>query len=249
MENFITKSKNIINKINIKLQVTYCIPVYNEINRFKTKEQHPNGEDFLNKKLDQCSQLFNNNRNISFNFIIIDDGCPKKSGKIINKYILNHNILNCEVIYLSDAINKNIFQNLVNINQSKKGGSVYYGMYHAIQTNYNCKHIIIYTDADLSTDLRQSGLLIDKLINGYDSAIGCRRMSESIMIKKGTRNQRGKIHAYYWKKLFDSINYITDTQTGFKGFNSTIIPNLIKNINIFNFCFDLEILLKCNQNR
>lgn len=249
MSHFIEKSKNIINKISVNIHISICIPIYDEINRFKTQNEHPNGEDFLNVKLKQCEELFEENKKITFNLLLIDDGCPNKTGKFIERYIKDNNIEKSNVIYLEDCIKNGIFRNINNVNDSRKGAAIYYGFYYSIHKlpKIKKKHIIIYTDADISTDLRQCGLLIEKILEGYSSCIACRHLPESITIKKGSRSVRAKIHSYFWKKLFEEINYLSDTQTSFKAFDSKIIPNLLDNINEFKFSFDIEILLKCNK--
>lgn len=255
MNKFINESKDIIRKLKEKIHVTICVPVYDELNRFKTKNEHPNGEDFLNVKITQCNELFLLNNNITYDLLIIDDGCPNNTGNVIDNYIISNTIHHCKVVYLQDAIEQNIFKNLNNVNESRKGGAIYYGLYNCITNSYykeitnNKKHIIIYTDADISTDLRMCGLLIEKIINGSYVTIGGRHLPNSITIKKGNRSTRGKIHAYFWKKLFPKINYLSDTQTSFKAFDSQIVPYLLENINEFKFCFDVEILIKSNNFR
>lgn len=249
MFHFIKKSKKIISEISDNIHVSICIPIYDEINRFKTSKQHQNGEDFLNVKLKQCEELFGENEKITFNLLLIDDGCPNKTGKFIERYIKDNNIEKSNVIYLEDCIKNGILRYINDVNESRKGGAIYYGLYYSIHKlpKIKKKHIIIYTDADISTDLRQCGLLLDKINEKDSCCIACRHLPDSITIKKGSRSVRAKIHSYFWKQLFEEINYLSDTQTSFKAFDSKIIPNLLDNINEFKFCFDIEILLKCNK--
>lgn len=249
MNHFINKSESVIKNIDEPIHISIIIPVYDEINRFKTPLEHHNGEDFLNVKIDQCNELFAGKNNITYNLLLVDDGCPNHTGKYIENYINNNKLTNCKVIYLEYAIKIGIFNNLDNVNNSRKGGAIYYGLHYSInETPINDKkHIIIYSDADISVDLRQTGLLIEKILEGYTSCIACRHLPESITIKEGARSTRGKIHAYYWKQLFEEINYLSDTQTGFKAFDSSIINKLLENTCEYKFCFDIEILLKANK--
>jgi len=89
--------------------------------------------------------------------------------------------------------------------ESQKGGSILYGMYHiARQKKEN--HVVLYTDADLSTHLGQAGLLTKPILeDGCLAAIGSRRKKHSVVIKQGQRNDRGKLFIYFWKRVLPSI--------------------------------------------
>merc|ERR1711971_174202 len=53
------------------------------------------------------------------------------------------------------------------VKASVKGGAIVYALWHATQTEYPEKrHIIVYTNSDLSTDLWLCGLNFDTIING-----------------------------------------------------------------------------------
>ena len=51
-----------------------------------------------------------------------------------------------------------------------------------------------------------------------EAVIGSRREEASIVVKKGVRNLRGKLFIYLWKRLIPNLNYVVDTQCGFKAF-------------------------------
>jgi hypothetical protein len=180
---------------------------------------------------------------------VIDNGCPEGSGKIA-KHILNTttevNTDHVTVAFLKDAIEKNpdVVKPLKSTDESRKGGSIEYGMYLAAQQQKE-NHVIIFTNADLSTHLGQSGLLVNHIINhGKKAAIGSRREKKSVVVKKGTRNTRGKLFIYLWKRLIPQLGYITDTQCGFKAFDATIVNKIIENTLEKKFAFDIELLLK-----
>ena len=107
-------------------------------------------------------------------------------------------------------------------------------------------HVIIFTDADTSTDLRQSGLLISEIINnGFITVAGSRREHDSFVIKPQSRNNRGKLFIYLWKQILKPhLSNITDTQCPFKAFDSKYIDQLVTNNLEFKFAFDIELLLK-----
>ncbi|MBT8384790.1 MAG: hypothetical protein KJO83_03660, partial [Bacteroidia bacterium] len=115
----------------------------------------------------------------------------------------------------------------------------------AVQQKKAGNHIVIYTDADLSTHLGQVMLLVDPLLNNDKLvAIGSRRAPKSVVIKKGKRNNRGKLFIYLWKRLIPNLGGIVDTQCGFKAFRAEIIPEIIDDLIEKKFAFDIELLLK-----
>ncbi len=75
-------------------------------------------------------------------------------------------------------------------------------------------------------------------------AIGSRRENTSVVIKKGTRNNRGKLFIYLWKRLLHPLNDIIDTQCGFKAFKKEMLVQIIDNLIERKFAFDIELLLK-----
>ena len=100
-------------------------------------------------------------------------------------------------------------------------------------------------DADLSTHLGQSGLLLDIILNkGKIGAVGSRRAREAVMVKSGGRNTRGKLHAYLWKQMMPEICYVVDTQTAFKAFRADVVESLTTGLMERTMSFDLELLLK-----
>ena len=104
-------------------------------------------------------------------------------------------------------------------------------------------------DADLSTHMGQSGLLLDVIMNqGKVGCVGSRRAREAVMVKSGGRNTRGKLHAYLWKQMMPEICYIVDTQTAFKAFRADMVEKLTDNLMERTMSFDLELLLKAQLN-
>lgn len=120
-----------------------------------------------------------------------------------------------------------------------------YGMWDAVQNYGKENHIVAFTDADLSTHLGQLGLLMEPILNdGQLAAIGSRREIDSVVIKQGARNNRGKLFIYLWKRLIPNLGTIVDTQCGFKAFNSEIIPEITDELIEKKFAFDIELLLR-----
>jgi len=244
----LAKSKMLSSNITDPLFISVVFAVYKENNRIKKNSEHPHGEDFLVKKVRQLEWLFQDQPNVKWELIIVDDGCPDQSGKIAQN-IIDENKLNekARVIYLADAIEQKLppAMNIASPKDSQKGGSIVYGMWDAVQQSKTKNQIVIYTDADLSTHLGQVMLLVDPIVNDDKLvAIGSRRESKSVVIKQGSRNDRGKMFIYLWKRLIPNLGNIIDTQCGFKAFKSDIISQITEDLIEKKFAFDIELLLK-----
>lgn len=243
----LSKSKMAVRQEERDVHLSVVFAIYKEHNRIKTADEHPHGEDFLMKKIGQLEWLFEGKKNFSWDIFVIDDGCPEQSGKIAQQ-ILDERYKgnNVSVHFLKDAIDDRlpISLPLHNTDESRKGGSIEYGMWLAVQ-NEKPGHIVFYTDADLSIHLGQIGTLINTINNeNKDAAIGSRREETSVFIKKGVRNTRGKLFIYLWKRLIPQLNYIVDTQCGFKAFSAPTVKKIILGTIEKQFAFDIELLLK-----
>ena len=244
----IARSKMLIAQLNEKVRVSIVFAVYKENNRIKEHSEHPHGEDFLRRKTAQLESLFKNHPNFAWELIVVDDGCPEHSGQIAQE-IIDKNQLNdrVKVLFLEEAIRQHLpfVSALSSTADSQKGGAIAYGMWHAIQNSKDQNHIVIFTDADLSTHLGQTGLLVHPLIKQEKSvAIASRREENSVVVKAGTRNDRGKLFIYLWKRLIPNLGDIIDTQCGFKAFRKEMLAEIIDDLIEKKFAFDIELLLK-----
>lgn len=233
--------------------VSVLFAVYKENQRILTSKEHPHGEDFLNRKIQQLHWLFDSTPHINWELIVVDDGCPENSGRIAQSIIeKNEHGDKARVLFLQDAIDQNlpVAASLEATSESQKGGAILYGMWDASQKNHGdkVKHVILYTDADLSTHLGQTGLLLEPFLDTeIQAVIGSRRAATSVVVKKGKRNTRGKLFIYLWKRLLPSLGEIIDTQCAFKAFNADLARNIILNAIEKKFAFDIELLLKTEQ--
>ncbi len=244
----IVKSKIFASLVKGPLHISVVFAIYKEHNRIRRSSEHPHGEDFLTKKVKQLEWLFKDQQNITWELIIVDDGCPEGSGKIALQMIDTEGLAEkARVLFLSQAIAKSLppAHSLSSTDQSQKGGSIVYGMWDAIQEKKSGEHVVVFTDADLSTHLGQTMLLVNPLLSQEKyAAIGSRRESKSVVIKKGTRNNRGKLFIYLWKRLIPNLKDIVDTQCGFKAFKAEIVAQIIDDLIEKKFAFDIELLVK-----
>lgn len=248
----LAKSKRIIASIDHRHHISVIFAVYKERIRIQTSEVHPLGENFLLRKIAQLEWLFDPFPNFSWDLTLVDDGDPENTGVIAEQIIASQRLQDSvKVLYLEEAIRRNlpVTRPLTSADQSQKGGSITYGMWAAAQKDHPGQ-IIVYTDADLSTHLGQTGLLVDGLAHqGMDAAIGSRREDLSIVVKKGVRNTRGKLFIYLWKRLIPNLNYIVDTQCGFKAFTADTARAVVDDLIEKKFAFDIELLLKTELRR
>lgn len=247
----LAKAKNFIVKFTEKAHVSVVIALYNEHNRIKSPSKHPNGEDFLRVKVHQMNWLFKDAPNYSWDLTLVDDGCPNGSGKIAQKIASEAGYTNVKVLFLEGAIQDGapVAEELSDTSDSQKGGSILYGMYCASKEKKK-NHVVLFTDADLSTHLGQTGLLTKPILEGgYLAAIGSRREESSVVLKKEGRNDRGKLFIYSWKRMLPQLSHITDTQCGFKAFAGEIVPDIVSPSFEKKFAFDIELLLKTESTR
>jgi hypothetical protein len=138
---------------------------------------------------------------------------------------------------------------MTSIAESQKGGAIEYGMWLAAQQE-KPNHIILFTDADLSTHLGQIGLLVEGIVNqNQEAAIGSRRDKMSVVGKPTYRYRRAKLFSYLQSQLIPNLNHIEDTQCGFKAFKADIVRAVICDMIDKRFAFDIELLLKIELNR
>ncbi len=242
-------SKKLLATISKPVHISIIFAVYKENRRILTKEEDPLGEDFLIRKIKQMQFLTDEFSNINWDMYVVDDGCPEGSGNIARRILEQTKTIdtnNIKVAFLQEAIEQHpeIVKPLQSTDDSRKGGSIEYGMYLATRRKKE-NHVVIFTDADLSTHLGQSGLLVNHIVtHSKKAAIGSRREPKSVVVKMGTRNTRGKLFIYLWKRLIPQLGYITDTQCGFKAFNANIVDQIINDTIEKKFAFDIELLLK-----
>jgi len=71
----------------------------------------------------------------------------------------------------------------INEAASRKGGSIAYALWLGEQLSQQNpdRSFVAYTDADISTDLLQTGLLVEKMLDGADVTIASTELSDSVM--------------------------------------------------------------------
>jgi hypothetical protein len=245
-------SKSLVAKLQGPARLSVIFAMYKEHNRILEPEAHPHGEDFLRRKVAQLEWLFEASPHIEWRIFAVDDGCPEDSGQIARQIIEQSGLeQHAEVLFLEEAIRRGepVTRPLEQTSDSQKGGSIQLGMWEAAQRG-DSGHVILFTDADLSTHLGQAGLLMYPiLVDDADAAIGSRREPTSVAVKKGKRNVRGKLFIYLWKRLLPDLHRIVDTQCGFKAFRADVVRRIVVDTLEKKFAFDIELLLRTELTR
>jgi hypothetical protein len=157
------------------------------------------------------------------------------------------------------------FDRLVSTEQSRKGGSILAGMDAAIRTGparADGRHVVCYTDADLSANLAQLGSLTAPVVAGDQmvAALGQRYGIEGAVLVRpdgpvtepsSTGDKPDKIivlfRHFVRALLIPALAQVLDTQAGFKAFDATALGPVIAQMASFNETFDVELLIHLAQ--
>jgi hypothetical protein len=251
-------SKMYVKKIDYPLHVSLVLAMYNEHNRIRPKSNdNPNGEDFVRRKMNQMEWLLKDSP-LNFNMILVDDGCPKQSGKKAKEIIEKEGYKNVKVLYLDDGIKRQsvVIKGLKSTSGSRKGGSIQYGMWHALE-NYSevdKPHIVVFTDADMAAPVNEIGLLLGKQDDKTMLTIASRYDAGSIY--RGPWGKNGEVQGLtefhrrmiglrglVFSRLFPQTGKIIDTQCGLKAFNAKLLRQILLKTKVRTFSFDIELLV------
>ena len=251
-------SKIYVKQINSPLHVSLVVAMYNEHNRIRPKRSdNPYGEDFVRRKVDQMGWLLKDSP-VSFNMILVDDGCPCQSGEIAEQIIGTEGYRNVKVLCLDDDIKcqSPVIIGLKSTSDSRKGGSIQYGMWQALEdySEGDTPHIVVYTDADMAAPVNAIGLLLEKqndktmvtIASRYEAGSICRgpwgKNGEVQGLTEFDRRMVG-LRGLVFATLFPHTGKITDTQCGLKAFNAQLLRQILSKTEVRTFSFDIELLL------
>lgn len=161
-----------------------------------------------------------NRRFATFEVIVVDDGSSDDTVQVVSRFADDyHNI------------------RLVSYPQNRgKGFAVKTGVL-ASSGQY-----ILFSDADLSTPIREVRKLLQALQEGYDIAIGSRACRAAKILKRQPlyRVCMGKTYNKFVQLL--TFSGISDTQCGFKCFKRSAALEIFGSCRIDGFSFDVEAL-------
>jgi len=161
-----------------------------------------------------------NQQGWSAEVIVVNDGSNDETARIVGEYARKHSMLRL----------------LENPGNRGKGFSVRNGMLHAQGD------ILLFSDADLSSPIKEADKLLAAVRGGSDVAIGSRWLKTELQI------QRQPLHRQLFSRIFNlalrlvlGLNF-KDTQCGFKAFSHAAAQKLFPAQRIERWGFDPELL-------
>jgi len=272
------RSRQRLSELSGPVQLTVVWAMYGETGRMVPRSAHEHGEDFVRAKVAQLDWLTSGLPGVSWSIIACDDGCPDRpsSADLMTDIAAAEGYpreghRSVTVIRLAEVIESGrsvspAFDELVSTDQSRKGGSILAGLAAAVEAaaarpRDAGRHVVCYTDADLSANLAQLGSLTAPL--GGDSvacALGQRYgMDEAVLVKASgptrephsTGDKPDKVivlfRHFVRATLIPSLAHVLDTQAGFKAFDGDMLGPVLRQMTSFNETFDVELLIHLAQ--
>jgi hypothetical protein len=125
---------------------------------------------------------------------------------------------------------------------SRKGGAVITALRHLETLGSHPSDVVVYTDADISSDLRLSGSLIAPLLTGADLCLSSRWHDGATVVDRGIKQ---KISSWIYNLLVFTLLGLdfADTQNGFKALRYDTVVRIRPYLREIGFAFDTEILM------
>jgi len=261
------------------IHLTVVWAMYGETGRMVPRAEHPHGEDFVRAKVRQLDWLTGGLPGVTWSIIACDDGCPDRPSSAdlmadiaaAEGYPSNGH-RSVTVIRLAEVIEGDIsispaFDRLTSTDQSRKGGSILAGLAAAVRTgparaDGAGRHVVCYTDADLSANLAQLGSLAAPVVAGDKvvAVLGQRYgIDGAVLVRAGgpvtephsTGDKPDKIivlfRHFVRAVLIPALAQVLDTQAGFKAFDGAALGPAIGQMSSFNETFDIELLIHLAQ--
>jgi hypothetical protein len=261
------------------IHLTVVWAMYRETGRMVPRAEHPHGEDFVRTKVRQLDWLTGGLPGVTWSIIACDDGCPDRpsSADLMTKIAAAEGypreghrsvtVLRLAEVIASDISISPAFDRLTSTQQSRKGGSILAGLAAALRVgparaNGVGRHVVCYTDADLSANLAQLGSLAAPVVAGDKvvGALGQRYgIEEAVLVRAdgpvtephSTGDKPDKIivlfRHFVRALLIPPLARVLDTQAGFKAFDGARLGPAIGQMMSFNETFDVELLIHLAQ--
>lgn len=277
------RSRRRLSELAEPVHLTVVWAMYGETGRMVPRSAHPHGEDFVRAKVRQLDWLTSGLPGVTWNVIACDDGCPDQpsSADLMTDIAAAEGYpreghRGVRVIRLAEVIGSDIsispaFDRLTSTDQSRKGGSILAALADAVRSGSartnGGRHVVCYTDADLSANLAQLGSLAAAVMSGDTApgdtvagALGQRYGIEGAVLVKAegpvtephsTGDKPDKIivlfRHFVRALLIPQVAQVLDTQAGFKAFDADALGPVIGEMTSFNETFDVELLIHLAQ--
>jgi hypothetical protein len=275
----VARSRRRLGELTAPIHLTVVWAMYGETGRMVPRAAHPHGEDFVRAKVRQLDWLTGGLPGVTWSIIACDDGCPDRpsSADLMTDIARSEGYpkeghRSVTVLRLADLIGGDIsispaFDRLTSTDQSRKGGSILAGLAAAVGTNPMRsngvgRHVVCYTDADLSANLAQLGSLAAPVAGGDNvvGALGQRygidgavlvRADGPVTEPHSTGDKPDKIiilfRHFVRALLIPGLAQVLDTQAGFKVFDAAALGPVIRQMASFTETFDVELLIHLVQ--
>jgi hypothetical protein len=270
------RSRRRLSELSQPVHLTVTWAMYGETGRMVPRSAHPHGEDFVRAKVAQLDWLTGGLPGVTWSIIACDDGCPDRpsSADLMTEISAAEGYpadghRSVRVVRLAEVIERGpsispAFDQLVSTDQSRKGGSILAGLDAAVRAGQPAagRHVVCYTDADLSANLAQLGSLAAPVVAGDETAaaLGQRYgIDEAVLVRAGgpsvephsTGDKPDKIivlfRHFVRATLIPSLAHVLDTQAGFKAFDGEALAPVLSQMTSFNETFDVELLIHLAQ--
>jgi hypothetical protein len=254
------RSRRRLGELTGPVHLSVVWAMYGETGRMVPRAAHPHGEDFVRTKVRQLDWLTGGLPGVTWSIIAAAEGYPGKGHRSVT------------VLRLAEVIGGGIpvspaLDRLTSTGQSRKGGSILAGLAAAVRTgparaNDAGRHVVCYTDADLSANLAQLGSLAARVVAGDKvvGALGQRygidgavlvRADGPVTEPHSTGDKPDKIivlfRHFVRALLIPPLARVLDTQAGFKAFDGAALGPAIRQMTSFNETFDVELLIHLAQ--
>jgi hypothetical protein len=273
------RSRRRLGELTGPVHLTVVWAMYGETGRMVPRAAHPHGEDFVRAKVRQLDWLTGGLPGVTWSIIACDDGCPDRpsSAEVMTGIAAAEGYpgkghRSVRVLRLAEVIGGDIpvspaFDRLTSTDQSRKGGSILAGLAAAAgadpaRADGTGRHVVCYTDADLSANLAQLGSLAAPVVAG-DKVVGAAgqrygiegavlvRADGPVTEPRSTGGKPDKIiilfRHFVRALLIPPLAQVLDTQAGFKAFDGAALGPAIGQMTSFNETFDVELLVHLTQ--
>jgi hypothetical protein len=273
----VARSRRRLSELAVPVHLSVVWAMYGETGRMVPRSAHPHGEDFVRAKVRQLDWLTEGLPEVTWSILACDDGCPDQPSSAdlmadiaTSEGYPSEGHRSVRVLRLADVIAGDVaispaFDRLSSTEQSRKGGSILAGLAAALapaQVNSAARHVVCYTDADLSANLAQLGSLAAAVVGGDDVVAGLGQrygMDEAVLVRAdgpatephSTGDKPDKIiilfRHFVRALLIPSLAQVLDTQAGFKAFDAAALGPVLGEMTSFNETFDIELLIHLAQ--
>ncbi len=270
---FAARSREHLVAAQAPVHLSVVFAMYGETGRMASRGEHLHGEDLVRVKVRQLDWL-TAGTDVSWSLVGVDDGCPDtpSSAEMMRGIVAAEGYpasghRSVSVLRLVDVLADGpsvspAFDALTSPTQSRKGGSILAGLAHAARASVDRRHVIAYTDADLSANLAQLGALVTRILDGDASpptiaALGQRYgVPEAVLVlptgllrePDSTGSKPNKLIVLFRHAvratLVPELAHVLDTQAGFKAFDADALREVLPHMSSFDESFDIELLIR-----